>query len=437
MSRAASRCVILGAGVTGIAAARTSGGVVYEAAHHPGGLCSTYSLSPGSSERQHGVAKEDAYRFEPGGGHWIFGGAPEVLALIGALTPVERRERRSAVYFPEQGLYVPYPLQDHLDHLPESLAARVRSEQGGEAGEAETLTQWLTQRFGDTLCQLFFHPFHQLYTAGLCDRIAPQEAGKSLAPRAAAIAGAAPATASRGYNASFVVPAEGLDSLVRRLAARTRIEYAKRAMRIDPGARQIEFSDGTFVGYDRLISTLPLDQTLAMAGLRVDVPPDPHTSVLVLNIGARRGPACPEQHWIYVPGSRSGFHRIGFYDNVDVSFLPAAYRSERSRVALYVERAFAGGARPDDSEVRRYAASVVDELASWGFIGLPEVVDASWVETAYTWSWPGSDWRALALRRLEAHGVEPVGRYARWHFQGIADSIRDGLRAGSLLREPG
>ena len=44
--------------------------------------------------------------------------------------------------------------------------------------------------------------------------------------------------------------------------------------------------------------------------------------------------------------------------------------------------------------------------------------------------------RAGDRARLEAHGVEPVGRYARWHFQGIADSIRDGLRAGSLLREP-
>ena len=57
--------------------------------------------------------------------------------------------------------------------------------------------------------------------------------------------------------------------------------------------------------------------------------PDPHTSVLVLNLGvtlpdtplARNG-----YHWLYIPDSRSGFHRIGYYSNVDPPlFLPKAY----------------------------------------------------------------------------------------------------------------
>jgi len=428
--------VILGAGVTGISAARTSGGVVYEAADHPGGLCSSYSLDPGSSDRQYGVVKDEAYRFEPGGGHWIFGGDPDVLGLIKALCPVERSVRRSAVYFREQNRYVPYPLQDHLDHLPGPLAERALGEQNSEVARARTLAEWLTLRFGATLCQLFFHPFHQLYTAGLSDRIAPQEAQKSPRPLPAASAGPAAAKEPRGYNASFLYPREGLASLVGRLAAGCRIEYGKLAVWIDPAAREVQFADGTTVAYDRLISTLPLDRTLEMAGLHVDAPTDPYTSVLVLNIGAIRGPACPDHHWIYVPGSRAGFHRIGFYSNIDAGFLPVARRSERSRVALYVERAFAGGVRPSETELRRYEAAVVSELVDWGFLAAAEVVDASWVETAYTWSWPGSGWRALALRTLEAHGVEPVGRFARWRFQGVANSIRDGLQAGSRLRRP-
>ncbi len=433
----ASRIVILGAGVTGIAAARASGGVAYEAAEHAGGICASYWMSPGSGERQRAVPKDDAYRFEPGGGHWIFGGDPDVLRLIDELVPVQRYVRRSAVYFPEHDRYVPYPLQEHLDHLPRELAECARGERNRRTGEAGTLTQWLTDRFGPTLCDLFFHPFHELYTAGLSGRIAPQESHKSPLPRPAARGAASGPRAAAGYNATFAYPTEGLGRLVGRLAAGCRIEYGKAAVGIAPTAREVHFADGSGTGYDRLLSTLPLDRTLALAGLSIDAPQDPATSVLVLNIGARRGPACPEQHWLYLPGSRSGFHRIGFYSNVDAGFLPAAHRDAHSRVSLYVERAFAAGERPAEADERRYAASVVAELREWGFIAEPEVVDASWVETAYTWSWPGSSWRELALAALEQRGVELAGRYARWRFQGIADSIRDGLRVGARLREPG
>ena len=273
------------------------------------------------------MAKDDAYRFEPGGGHWIFGGDPEVLGLIDALAPVERSERRSAVYFREQNLYVPYPLQDHLDHLPaERRSARSRRVRRRSRRGRGTLTEWLAQRFGATLCQLFFHPFHQLYTAGLCDRIAPQEARKSPAPLAArerracgcddgrGVTTRASSFRRKGSTASCVASPSDVASSTESAPCGS---IRARARCSSPTGRAVD--------YDRLVSTLPLDQTLAMAGLRVDAPPDPHTSVLVLNIGALRGPACPDQHWIYVPDSRSGFHRIGFYSNVDVGFLPARY----------------------------------------------------------------------------------------------------------------
>ena len=35
---------------------------------------------------------------------------------------------------------------------------------------------------------------------------------------------------------------------------------------------------------------------------------------------------------------------------------------------------------------------------------------------------------------LEDKGIYQIGRYGRWRFQGIADSIRDGFVAGSSFR---
>ena len=66
--------LILGGGMTGLAAGWASGLPVYEADTAPGGICSSYYIRPGSQERLHRPPEDgEAYRFEIGGGHWIFG----------------------------------------------------------------------------------------------------------------------------------------------------------------------------------------------------------------------------------------------------------------------------------------------------------------------------------------------------------------------------
>jgi hypothetical protein len=82
-------------------------------------------------------------------------------------------------------------------------------------------------------------------------------------------------------------------------------------------------------------------------------------------------------------------------------------------------------------------SEIVRELEEWGWIKAAEVVDATWIDVAYTWSWPGSHWKQKALQVLERYDIYQVGRYGRWIFQGIADSIRDGLMSGAALRAAG
>lgn len=166
---------------------------------------------------------------------------------------------------------------------------------------------------------------------------------------------------------------------------------------------------------------------LGLAGVGVDVEADPSTAVLVLNLGAFRGPECPDSHWVNVPRSRSGFYRVGFYSNVDAHFLPAG---ATGRVRLYVERAYRDGCRPSEEEVAVYAAAIA-ELREWKFIEDVEVISPTWVDVAYTWSLPGSEWRKRALQLLAGHGILMAGRYGKWRFQGIAASLRDGFAAGA------
>ena len=129
MTGATTSNLILGGGVTGLAAGAASGAAVFEATDRPGGICSSYYMRPGTDERLAAAPPEsDAFRFEHGGGHWIFGGDDEVLRLIERLTPLRRYERRSSVYFAASGKSAPYPIQNHLRYLGETTAEKALKE---------------------------------------------------------------------------------------------------------------------------------------------------------------------------------------------------------------------------------------------------------------------------------------------------------------------
>jgi protoporphyrinogen oxidase len=423
MSRS-TRTAVIGAGVTGLAAGAASGASVFEQSDGPGGICRSYYVRTGTDQPlATSTAVDDAYRFEVGGGHWIFGGNPDVMSLLEQLAPLRTYTRSAAVRLGVLGRTVPYPLQGHVEQLGAGVAekaAREIAQQPPLTEDSPTLSAWLEHSFGPSLCKLFFFPFHDRYTAGLTGSIAPQDGFKT------------PPVGGGGYNATFRYPVGGLDRVAAGLGQRCDVRYGKQVVGIDTKEQVLQFSDASEHGYDRLLSTLPLHVALTAAQLHVDDEPDPHTSVLVLNLGGERGPACPDVHWQYEPDSVSGFHRIGFYSNVEPDFLPVGRRSG-SHVSMYVERAFPGQGRDVPVDVDGYTAAVIAELQDRGYIGRVEAVHPSWVDVAYTWRTPGSHWRPRALEVLAGAGIEQVGRYARWHFQGIADSLRDGAAAGRAL----
>jgi protoporphyrinogen oxidase len=413
----------------------TSNCRVFEAEAEPGGICCSYYLRKGETKRMFRPPKDDeAYRFEIGGGHWIFGGDPAVLEFIHSHAPMKRYGRESAVFFSTDRTYVDYPIQNNLRQLPAEIRSRALAEMSRTPAAYRTMKEWQFQHFGATLCDTFFFPFHDLYTAGFYSSIAPQDAFKSPVNLALAIQGAFQAPAGVGYNTTFGYPIDGLDTLSKAMASKCSVIYGKRAVRIDTKNRTATFADGTVERFKKLLCTLPLNKTLAMAGLETALEPYPYTSVLVLNVGASKGTACPPHHWLYNPDTKSGFHRVGFYSNVDSSFLPRSARKDQSAVSIYVERAYKGGTKPSPAQIKTYAKAVVHELKEWNFIKEAEVVDPTWIDVAYTWEWPGSDWKNKSLKLLQEHGIFMVGRYGRWVFQGIADSIRDGFFAGGCFK---
>jgi len=94
------RTWILGAGMTGPAAGIASSLTALEAENQAGGICRSL-LVP---------AAGGSYRFEIGGGHWVFGADPMLRLWLGRFAEWQSRRRRSAVHFPDRRLLVPYPI---------------------------------------------------------------------------------------------------------------------------------------------------------------------------------------------------------------------------------------------------------------------------------------------------------------------------------------
>lgn len=431
MSPAKDKTVILGAGVTGLAAGLSSGLTVYEASNYPGGICGSYYMMRGNNERLL-TGNDNTYRFEYGGGHWIFGGDPSILRFIKSLSPTKSYNRKSGIFFADKHLYVPYPLQYNLSYLDKTTSLKAQQEMScNDHSSVRTMADWYGQCFGKTLTELFFGPFHELYTAGLWKTIAPQDAYKSPLDLKLVAAGTSDTAPTVGYNTSFIYPINGLDSLATAMKHQAHIEFESQVERIDLANKKIHFTQSKSISYENIISTLPLNKMLNITGLDVGEESDPYTSVLVLNIGAKPDSNCPKDHWIYTPHSRSGFYRVGFYSNVDKSFLPSR---DKNLVSIYVEKAYIGGKQPSAEATRRFISDAIEELGSCGWIKEIQVIDATWIEVAYTWSFPGSRWKDTAIKQLEKYSVFQIGRYGRWIFQGIADSIKDGLSVGANFK---
>ncbi len=158
--------MILGAGATGLAAGYTARAPIFEAYDIPGGICASYYIDQESKIRSSKrLTNQDDYRFELGGGHWIFGGDSFVLDFLSVYDKLISHQRNSAVFMPKYSIIAPYPLQNNLIYLPLDIKQSAEAEQVFPITEnVKTLKQWLLASFGETLCSIFFFPFHQLYS---------------------------------------------------------------------------------------------------------------------------------------------------------------------------------------------------------------------------------------------------------------------------------
>jgi len=420
--------VVLGAGLAGLSASYHLGGAapIYEATQLCGGLAASREVQ--------------GFTFDFTG-HLLHFRVPYCRALVASLLGEELRTHRRNAWIHLDGDRVKYPFQANLHDLPEAkrqecldgfLATR------GQQTRSRNFEEWVRNHFGEGIARHFMLPYNsklwrypldQMSCAWI-DSLIPQ-------PNAAEVIEGARGGTDRefGYNIEFAYPQHGgIGRLAESFAPSVGpIHYGARARRVDPERRVVEFDDGTTVEYETLVSSIPLPVLLRLLD---PCPPEIKTaasqlvwnSIININLGLD-GRLDHDVHWIYFPEAEYVFYRAGFASNICPGSVPAGKSS------MYIEVSFRGENPHARPELER---RVVADLGRAGLLDDPsriELTDYNVLPFAYVIYdlRYGETTRALHDYLL-ARGIHSIGRFGRWRYYSMEQTILDGQQCAADIR---
>ena len=239
-----------------------------------------------------------------------------------------------------------------------------------------------------------------------------------------------------GYNPSFSYPkAGGIDCVPNALAAPLgTIHTGCRLESIDPRGKVVRFADGREEAYDYLLTTIPLPMVYRLLNDRPDklaVAAEglQAVSVLDINLGVDR-PDMSEKHWIYFPEDEFVFSRVGFPTNFSAAVAPEGTSS------MYVEINHTPDNIPDKEEA---CERVLEDLERCGILDPGDSI-----LTRHTIDIPCAYVVFDTHRQnhldgltsyLESLDIFPAGRYGRWDYYSMEDSILSGRGAAEDIRK--
>ncbi|MEI7529659.1 MAG: FAD-dependent oxidoreductase [Elusimicrobiota bacterium] len=430
---ARAEIVILGAGLTGLVAARElmrSGErdiLLIERDARPGGLLKT--------NRSGGVTLDELP-------HVFFTKNKRAAAIFREMAgPVYSHRHRLGVIW--KGGYVDFPFQDHISQLSLEdrkavlrglLESRFKSVPSGP----RNLEEFAVRELGSGITDLFFRPYNEkLWRTPLSGMEYKWLAAKIRLPGAAGLADSilGGLTAGRGDaapHAEFIYPRRGgIESLVEGLLDGLKPlapVCGAEVLKIDARRGTVRTSRGE-VRYGRLVSTLPLDRVIRLAGLKECDKPGARlraTRVVCLQYVLSRV-NMPPYHWLYVPDPALPFYRLTRADLINPGAAPGGK-------ALLVECALPHGEKkcaPAD-----LASRVTAGLVKLGVIKKKDIKKMWAYDHFPSYPVPHSGHSVdvpFCLRRLAKAGIISAGRFGEWSIYNMDHSIEAGISAAEKI----
>ena len=414
--------VVLGGGLTGLAAGMHVKAPVFEAADYSGGIATSDTV--------------EGFVFDRGI-HVLQTKNQKILDLLSSIGVVlERRERDAHIY--SFGCYTAYPFQINTVSLP--LLTRLRCVRDFLCRSADQETanyeEWMYCNIGRGLAEIFLIPYSEKFW-GVHPRELTDDWVGNRVPKPSTLQVLRGALWNRktkaGTNATFQYPAggEGYGGIAKALAAQVNeLHLRHEAVGIDPVKRRVRFKNGRVVDYRVLVSSLPLPNLISI--MEGDVPDQVRAavaklrtnSIFVVNLGIDR-PNISGRHWVHFPEKDISFFRISYPHNFDSSLVPQGMSAISAEVAYSASNPI-----DPDTIVERVIADLirVGALRPDDRITLKATQDIPFAYCIYDQSRKESV--RMISHWLREQGIITCGRYGLWAYFWSDESIVSGIKAG-------
>ncbi len=407
--------LILGAGISGLAFAyekRDSDWLVLEKESHPGGLCQSF-YAPG-------------FVWDVAGHFFHFHSDKTKQFVKEMLEGVElcNVTKCAKIFYADR--YMSAPFQYNIHQLPpdEFMQCLTDLYFATEPQGNVSFKEFVRQKFGRGISDKFLIPYNEKLYACDLDELERDSMGKFLPKLSFDML----MTFYRGqkgttYNDFFLYPREGTMQLINSYMNRldtSRIHLGEAAVSIDTDNRTVHTEKGDY-HYEHLVSTLPLNNFMRMA--RTGNPDLLHSNkILILNLGFDLPSRDKEVNWIYFPGDEV-FYRVGFYNNI----------APREKMSLYVEI----GCRSDETiDIEKMLERTLVDLKRVRIVDKhrlesyhPVIVEPAYVHI----SQQGKAETDCVIKEMQSRNVHMVGRYARWEYSAIDDSIEQAQELSNII----
>jgi protoporphyrinogen oxidase len=424
MAQTIKKTVIIGAGLTGLSTAchLKDSYVLIEKDSTPGGMA--------SSEYVKGFIFDKAGHLL----HFKIDYAKKFIFSIIGRSTISRHKRLSWIY--SKNTYTRYPFQINTYKLPpdvirDCLLKMAETQPVIKKNKINNLRDWILRNFGEGIAIHFMFPYNRklwktpLNTIGIdwVDKFIPK------AQLGSAIKGAiSDFKRGFGYNRIFYYPDKGgiqtvSDALLSRV--QNKVFFNTKVISVCLKSRTVTLSSGKTVGFDRIVSTMPLPE---LRKTRKNTPPDikdkanrlRHVSVFNLNLGIDRG-NISDKHWIYFPENKFIFYRVGFFSNFSNQIAPG----EKS--SLYAEVSYTKD-KPLKYQLNKLKRKIIQDLNRTGILKKDDrILAEKYYNIKYAYPVCSKNTFTKVIDEfLKSHNIYSIGRYGSWRYLSMEESIIQG-----------
>jgi protoporphyrinogen oxidase len=338
-----------------------------------------------------------------------------------------------------RGHWPTHPVQLHLHGLPDDVVVKVIADFVEQHQAAErpiaNYAEWLLASFGRTFAELFPMQYTRKYHLTTAENMSTDWLGPRIYRPSleevlrGALSAAAPHT---HYITHFRYPTQGgFFSYLRDFLGLGDVRLRHTLVALDPKAKELRFADGTRVGYDGVVSSIPLPEIVPMIpGTPADVLKAAQrlacSTCVLVNVGVGREDLS-KAHMTYFYDEDICFTRLSFPHMLSANNVPPGAG------AIQAEVYFSPKYRPFTGKPEDLIEPVITDLRRCGLLREDDRILCRHAMLVPYANVIFDLERTAALETVHGYlddvGVAYCGRYGDWGYMWTDESFISGERA--------